>query len=104
MAALAATTFHDATAKPLRRRDDDLAGRIETENEIALQGVLNNFGPDGSQAPGASSGVLIASPSTENPDCKTVSYIPGKFAARLTPSRLLHVDERRVVDYQDGRG
>jgi glucoamylase len=79
LAALAATTFHGATAKSLRRQDDDLASRIEAENKIALQGVLNNFGPDGSQAPGASSGVLIASPSTENPNCKLVSDISGNL-------------------------
>lgn len=70
LAALAAASLRETAAKPLGRSDDGLAAQIETENKIALQGVLNNLGPDGSQAPGASAGVFIASPSTDNPNCK----------------------------------
>ena len=43
---------------------------IATESPIALQGVLNNIGPNGSKAPGAAAGIVVASPSTTSPDCK----------------------------------
>lgn len=68
-AALTAASIYGASAAP-HRRQDDLASRIDAETTIALQGVENNIGPDGSQAPGAFAGVVIASPSTENPNCK----------------------------------
>lgn len=42
---------------------------IASERKIALQGVLNNIGPDGSKASGAGN-YVIASPSKANPDCK----------------------------------
>ncbi|KAK9422220.1 putative Glycosyl hydrolase, family 15 [Seiridium unicorne] len=41
---------------------------IETEKPIALQGVLNNIGPDGSLVEGASAGIVVASPSKVDPD------------------------------------
>ena len=69
IAALAATSLH-GTAARLRVRQASLPAAIENENTISLQGVLNNIGPEGSQAPGALAGVIVASPSTEDPDCK----------------------------------
>ncbi|KAI0193802.1 carbohydrate-binding module family 20 protein [Astrocystis sublimbata] len=44
---------------------------VEKQRAISLQGVLNNIGPEGSRAPGAGAGVIIASPSKENPNCDT---------------------------------
>jgi glucoamylase len=41
---------------------------IAREQPIALQGVLNNIGPDGSLVPGAASGLVVASPSQDNPN------------------------------------
>ncbi|KAK3353146.1 family 15 glycosyl hydrolase [Lasiosphaeria hispida] len=41
---------------------------ILQEREIALQGVLDNIGPSGTKVPGAAAGIVIASPSKENPD------------------------------------
>ncbi|CAK7207220.1 hypothetical protein SEUCBS139899_010029 [Sporothrix eucalyptigena] len=41
---------------------------IAQEQPIALQGVLNNIGPDGSLVPGAASGLVVASPSQDNPN------------------------------------
>jgi hypothetical protein len=32
--------------------------------------VLANIGPDGKEAQGAAPGVVVASPSRENPDCR----------------------------------
>ncbi|KAL3427311.1 glucoamylase [Phlyctema vagabunda] len=41
---------------------------LTSESPIAFQGVLNNIGPDGSKAPGADAGIVVASPSTEDPN------------------------------------
>ncbi|KAK3324159.1 family 15 glycosyl hydrolase [Cercophora scortea] len=41
---------------------------VATEQEIALQGVLANIGPDGTKVPGAAAGLVIASPSKTNPN------------------------------------
>jgi glucoamylase len=46
---------------------------VAAEKKIALQGVLNNIGPDGSRVPGAGAGFVVASPSKVDPDCE---YIP----------------------------
>jgi glucoamylase len=48
----------------------DLNSFVTSEKAIALQGALNNIGPNGSMVPGAGAGFVIASPSTANPDCK----------------------------------
>jgi glucoamylase len=54
-------------------RGRDLDSFIATEKTIALQGVLNNIGPDGSQVKGAGN-YIIASPSKEDPDCEYSPY------------------------------
>ncbi|KDQ62664.1 carbohydrate-binding module family 20 protein [Jaapia argillacea MUCL 33604] len=41
---------------------------VSTEGPIAKSGMLANIGPNGSKAAGASPGVVVASPSTTNPD------------------------------------
>ncbi|EJU06305.1 glucoamylase [Dacryopinax primogenitus] len=46
----------------------DIPTFITTESPIALSGLLANIGPSGLKAEGAASGVVIASPSTENPN------------------------------------
>lgn len=51
---------------------EDIASFIAAEKPIALQGVLNNIGPNGKLVPSAASGLVIASPSKLNPDCKSV--------------------------------
>lgn len=43
---------------------------LETEVPIALADLLCNIGSAGSCAAGAGSGIVIASPSKTNPDCK----------------------------------
>lgn len=50
--------------------DDALASFIASETPIALQGILDNIGPDGKKVAGAGSGLVIASPSKVEPDCK----------------------------------
>jgi len=51
-------------------RTRDLNAFIASEKAIALQGALNNIGPNGSMVPGAGAGFVVASPSKANPDCK----------------------------------
>ncbi|OJI97296.1 hypothetical protein ASPVEDRAFT_119801 [Aspergillus versicolor CBS 583.65] len=46
----------------------DVDSFITSQTPISLQGVLNNIGANGSLVSGASSGVVVASPSKENPD------------------------------------
>ncbi|KAL2839805.1 putative glucoamylase precursor [Aspergillus pseudoustus] len=48
--------------------DSSLNAFIETETAIAKQGVLDNIGADGKLVQGAAAGVVVASPSKENPD------------------------------------
>lgn len=43
---------------------------LSTEGPIAINRILCNIGADGCDASGASSGVVIASPSKVNPDCE----------------------------------
>ncbi|MCJ1315074.1 hypothetical protein MMC15_000389 [Xylographa vitiligo] len=50
------------------RATGSLSSFIASESPIALQGILNNLGPSGSLAPGAAPGILVASPSTTNPN------------------------------------
>lgn len=49
---------------------------IHKEGERSLQGILDNLGGRGKKTPGTAAGLFIASPNTENPDCKW----PGWFA------------------------
>ncbi|KAI0100346.1 carbohydrate-binding module family 20 protein [Nemania sp. FL0031] len=41
---------------------------VEKQRAVSFQGVLNNIGPNGSLVPGAGAGVIVASPSTEDPN------------------------------------
>jgi glucoamylase len=50
------------------RASGSLSSFVTSESSVALQGVLNNIGPNGSAVPGAAAGLVIASPSTSNPD------------------------------------
>lgn len=50
------------------RAASSLASFLASEDLIALQGVLNNIGSTGSKASGAAAGIVVASPSTSNPD------------------------------------
>ncbi|KYG40691.1 glycoside hydrolase family 15 protein [Acidomyces richmondensis BFW] len=52
----------------LRRATGSLTSWLAAESPIALQGVLNNIGPNGVDAPGADSGMVVASPDQVNPD------------------------------------
>ncbi|KAK2767019.1 glycoside hydrolase 15 protein [Arachnomyces sp. PD_36] len=52
----------------VKKNSGSLDDFISTQTPIARQGILNNIGPDGINAWGASDGVVIASPSKSDPD------------------------------------
>ena len=85
---------HDDAGPPERSIDSFIA----TENPIALADLLCNIGSSGACAPGASSGVVIASPDKTNPDC-TILHLPFQYQTN-TFCRLLHVDPRFSIDFQ----
>ena len=67
---LSCSAFPADSARLEERASGSLASFIATESPIALQGVLNNIGSGGSKSQGANPGIVVASPSTANPDCK----------------------------------
>jgi glucoamylase len=52
------------------RRQTSLNQFIKDQSIVSMKGVLANIGPDGSKAQGASAGLIVASPSRTDPDCK----------------------------------
>ena len=48
---------------PLTRKRDDLDSFITAEKSTALQGILDNIGPNGTLSQGATAGLVVASPS-----------------------------------------
>lgn len=58
------------TSAPVDKRQlsSTVSSWVTTESPIAKAGLLANIGPDGAKDGGAKSGVVIASPSTSNPD------------------------------------
>ncbi|KAJ5679064.1 glycosyl hydrolase family 15 [Penicillium macrosclerotiorum] len=65
--ALLAPVVASSALRPSRRQTS-LSAFIQSESSVALQGVLNNIGAKGADASGASSGIVVASPSKSNPD------------------------------------
>lgn len=65
-----------ALTQPWERATGSLDDFISSESHIALQGVLNNIGYNGASGPAgakvsvAAPGLVVASPSKANPDCK----------------------------------
>jgi glucoamylase len=55
---------------PNNLRPRDLNSWVATESVTALQGALNNIGPNGTKVPGAGAGFVVASPSKVNPNCE----------------------------------
>lgn len=55
----------------------DLDSFILKERTIALQGVLNNIGPNGSKVEGAGAGFVVASPSKADPNCQLNIFHPN---------------------------
>lgn len=72
IAGLISLLCSQAFAAPAEIGKRDLNSFVASERAIALQGALNNIGPDGSQVPGAGAGFVVASPSQVNPNCEYV--------------------------------
>lgn len=51
-------------------QDVDVGSFVATERAIALNGALQNIGPNGSLVQGAGAGFVVASPDKTNPDCE----------------------------------
>ena len=47
---------------------------LASETTVARQGILDNIGAGGAYAASAKAGIVIASPSTDSPDCKSVIF------------------------------
>ena len=75
LAALAFAQCALGAPSPVRVRAGNVDAWLADEAEIALDRILSNIGSTGQYAASAKSGVVIASPSTDNPDC-TVLFIP----------------------------
>lgn len=67
---LAQSAFAAPRPVDLLSRTTSLSSWLSTEVPYAWDGVFNNIGADGGKAQGASSGVVIASPSQSNPNCE----------------------------------
>lgn len=51
-----------------RAQSSSVDAFLASESPIAKAGLLANIGPSGSQSQGAKTGIIIASPSNQNPD------------------------------------
>ncbi|KAI7976123.1 hypothetical protein EIK77_008141 [Talaromyces pinophilus] len=63
---------HSALGAPglFPRATTSLDAWLASETTVSLNGILDNIGASGAYAASAKAGVVIASPSTSNPDCK----------------------------------
>lgn len=96
----AVSLLGQAFASPSNIRQRDLESFIASERAIALQGVLNNIGDKGSKVQGASKGIIVASPSKADPDCKISSSLAFRNTLADT-YRLLYLDSRCRSHHED---
>jgi len=66
---IAVTCFAGAVQSNLPLFSRDLNSYIASQRARSLRAILDNIGPDGAKVPGAFPGIVVASPSTVNPDC-----------------------------------
>ena len=89
---LAQVPLLNALALVRQRQTGSLDSFTVTELPIALQGILNNIGPDGILVPGAAPGLVIASPTQNNPDCmyhhSTISSLRACFLRQVLEHHL----------------
>lgn len=50
--------------------DSEFETWLRLQREHSFRGVLDNIGPNGTKVKGAAPGIVVASPSKEDPDCK----------------------------------
>lgn len=65
-----ALAFQAVLGLPGIRAPSSVDSFIQVEEPFALEQLLCNIGPDGCHACGVDPGLVIASPSTVNPDCQ----------------------------------
>lgn len=101
---LGSVAFQSVAGRPSLAQGNDLSDFVGWETNIALQKLLCNIGPDGCEAKKAKAGVVIASPSTEDPNCKRCA---GECVVELIcltcVSRLLYMDPRQRSRFQEPR-
>lgn len=73
--ALFTLALGQATAAPHLVSRDDLDSWLTKEASVAHDGVLANIGSSGAHAKGAKSGIVVASPSTDSPDCENPALV-----------------------------
>ena len=78
LGALAAQGALGAPA-PHAPRQAGLDEWLDAQEPIALAGVLANIGDSGSKAEGAAAGIVVASPSKSDPDCKSYTQQGGSL-------------------------
>lgn len=67
-----ATSLTSIVGSPVqgkRQASSSLDAWLASESPIALQGVLDNIGAGGAKAVGAKAGIVVASPSQNDPPC-----------------------------------
>jgi glucoamylase len=76
----AALLFSGAQATPLdlESRQASLDSFVTAQTTVSINGVLANIG-GGSKAPGVPAGIVVASPSRSDPDCKFGIHIVELF-------------------------
>lgn len=93
LCALALSPVVAATARLEVRATGSLDSWLASETTVARQGILNNIGSNGAYAASAKSGIVIASPSTNNPNCKKMQLVWDENSC-TDIFRLLHLDAR----------
>lgn len=86
-----ALAWGSTVASPQLASGSDLERWLETETTIAREGILNNIGSKGDYAASAIPGIVIASPSTENPDCTRARETWSQVSTDAR-GRLLYMD------------
>lgn len=85
-------------------QDGALDDWLNAEFTTSLTGILNNIGTRGEWVPGASSGVVVASPSRENPDCILLFCLSITDYRESNGNRLLYMDTRLWPGDENTRG
>lgn len=79
--------------EPAERSTASANSYLIKEGVFSYESILKNLGNTGTNAPGTEAGLLIASPNTENPDCRSKKPISKNKLTQSTPSsRFLHMD------------
>lgn len=90
-AALLFTGTQGTPLGDLESRQTTIDAFIKAQTTISINGVLANIGGGGSKAPGVPAGIVVASPSRSNPDCKWLMYTLC-ISTILISHRLVHLD------------